>query len=171
MGDTSVEDIYKEAERREKDMDVDQLPPTGSTPSSPPGTGDQTAALGNQLDDPDEAASKALQECYKKFLASHSNKTVNVTDVPVNCVDSAQNGIKNLRIKNLGTQNLDIGFEKITVDLDGFKLSSKAWGKPFFVRHNFGVRQTIGLSFNEQTLMCGNCNSGHRILSGRGGAG
>jgi hypothetical protein len=128
MGDTSVEDIYKEAERSEKDMDVDQLPPTGSTPSSPPGTGDQTAALGNQLDDPDEAASKALQECYKKFLASHSNKTVNVTDVPVNCVDSAQNGIKNLRIKNLGTQNLDIGFEKITVDLDGFKLSSKAWG-------------------------------------------
>jgi hypothetical protein len=177
MGDKSVEDVYREAELREKGMEDDpanplqpkdgESPPSGAGATSPMETGS-----GQPPDDPDadEAASRALRDRYQKFLAAHRNKVDKKTDCDSNiCSDSAQNGIKNLRIKNLGAQLFDTGTVKITQDLVGFMLYSEAWGEPFFLRHNFGFRKTIGLSFDENTLQCGNCGVDHRILSGRGG--
>jgi hypothetical protein len=140
MGDKSVEDVYKEAELREKGtedgLQVTQQPPEDDPLGpGPGGAGPMDTGPGQHVEDPglEDAASRALKDRCKKFLEAHRNKNNKNSDcVTVNCTDSAQNGIKNLRIKNLGAQLFDTGTAKISLDLEGFRLHSEAWGEPFF---------------------------------------
>jgi hypothetical protein len=83
---------------------------------------------------------------------------------------SVYESVKKLKLQTLDAPCLHGGTSNISNDVGCFKLSSEAWGAPFFEKNDFGQRKNLSFSFDPVSMRCGDCADQHRVLeSGREG--